>query len=122
MHLPGDLLDRVRGALVVAALTSCGHEVSGPAPSPSAVVASPVAASAVVATERVSVDPVSYASTDEADRLARLDAEDAAGVEARRARLQRLAAQHREELPALGNLGTGTGAGPGMRYAACGRG
>ena len=79
----------MRGALVVAALTSCSHEAAAPAPS-----ATPVSASVGVAP--VPVDPVAYTSADEAERLARLDAEETAGLGARRARLDRFAAQRRE--------------------------
>jgi hypothetical protein len=122
VRVPSDVLDRVRGALVVAALASCSHEAKAPPPP-----ATPATADIAPAP----VDPVRYASADEADRLARLDAEEAAGVAARRARLDRLAAQRREaawedeqqrEILGLGTvLGNGT---PLTRFScnACGRG
>lgn len=89
MRLPPDILDRVRGALIVAALTSCSHESKVPPPAPSAVTAGVASAPAPA-----QVDPVRYASADEAERLTRLDTEEAASVKARRARL---AALHRED-------------------------
>jgi len=105
----------------VAAFTSCHHEVKAPAPS-----ATPATASAGVVS--APVDPVGYTSAGEADRLARLDAEDAARVQARRARIDRLTAlrheQQREEEEG-GGLGGLTGIGhPLFNNAcnACGRG
>jgi hypothetical protein len=122
MRLPGEVLDRVRGVLVVAALTSCNNEVKPPAPSATTVTASGVAPASPAAP--VAIDPVGYTSAGEAERLARLDAEDRASVGARHARLDRLAAQRREEqglwngeppigLGSLtaGSIGTGIGTG-----------
>jgi hypothetical protein len=75
---------------VVVALTSCSHDVKAPAPS-----ATPLTASLVLAP--VPVDPVRYTSAEEAERLTRLDAEEAASEGARRARLDRLGAEQRRE-------------------------
>ena len=117
MRLPSDVLDRVRGALVVAALATCSHEAKAIQPSPSAVTATTGTAGVASATPAPApLDPVHYTSADEAERLARLDSEEAAGLGARRARLERFAAQHREVqldrqqrmlLSILGTSGTG---------------
>ena len=123
----------MRGALIVAAVTSCSHETKAPAPSPSASQVT------TVAVAPAPIDPVRYSSADEAERFARLEAEDAANIGARRARiarLDRLAAQRREEqleqeqrlLFGIGPGGPGlTGIYPGNQLSrfscnACGRG
>ncbi len=124
MRLPSDVLDRVRGALVVAALTSCGHEdVKPPAPLTTSV-APDVAAPSQPAGEGPRqttglADPVGYASADEASRLARLDAEDAATLASRRARLKRLAQQQEPEALGVAQV-LGVGAPPGSLQSAIG--
>jgi hypothetical protein len=60
------------------------------------------------------VDPVRYVSADEAERLARLDAEDTASIEARHVRLGRLAALRREQ-QGDERIGPVFGSGPGLQ-------
>ena len=124
MRLPSDVLDRVRGALVIAALTSCSQQTKTAPPPASAVTAT----AEPPAPAPAPVDPVRYTSAEENERLARIDAEDAASAEARRARIGKLAARRDDQ-----ELHFGIGNGPGLtgiqpgdisRFGcnACGRG
>jgi hypothetical protein len=84
MRVPATLLDRVRGAVVLAAITSaCGTEA--PAPAVSSVVAM-----APIAMPPAPIDPVRYASTSEDARLLRIEAEGTASERVRETRIDRL--------------------------------
>lgn len=90
MRLPADVLERVRGAVVVATLaTACGAE----APATTAV---PPTVAPITEVALEPVDPVPYAGADEDARLARLDAEETVALATRNARIDRLASEQRE--------------------------
>src|SRR4051812_33295741 len=96
MRVPVDVLERVRGAMVVAALAACTSEPAAPPPAPPPVsVAAPAP-----------IDPVSYDAANESARLARLDLEEQSALESRSARVAHVQAERRvAELGGIGGIG-----------------
>jgi hypothetical protein len=88
MRIPGSVLDRVRGAVVVAALTSaCGAEPPTPPP--------PIAAPPPAVIVPVPIDPVAYSITAEDARLTRTEAADLATTTTRQERIDAIAEARR---------------------------
>jgi len=112
MRIPADVLDRVRGALVVVAVaTACGPDAPPPAappPPPPPIARAPEP-----------IDPVAYSSADEAARLERVEAESTASSDTRDQRIARVHASRRAQ---LGGVGVSGGGGMQRIWALCGRG
>ena len=113
MRAPSSVLARVRGTVAIAALAACAS------PPPSLEPEPPIQARAEVVDVAPAAppDPVAYASTEEAARLSRLDAELEADESARASRTT-AARRARSRLTGVGTSGLGA-LHPGY---ACGRG
>jgi len=113
MRLPVDLIDRVKGAVVVAGLVACTPEHAPPP----RLVPDPPPVSAVAPE---AIDPVAYDSVGESERLARLENENDAASSVRDDRIARAeqAARNRSSLVhGIGGVGL-----TGWSCAGCGRG
>lgn len=106
MRLPNDVLQRVRGAMVVVTLAACGGE---PAATPPSITPEPPVAMPAP------IDPVAYDATSESLRLTRLDAEGEGMSEEREMRVSNVARAQRARVfrPGLGSF---------RGCIACGRG